>query len=148
MPAIKRVNRLRTRLNATISGSLMARPRAMPVATARLVNDIHSQLNRTPVASILRPRSIESLQLIVRRARAAGQTISVSGGRHAMGGQQFGTDALMLDMSRMNRVLRLDTERREVEVEAGIQWPELVSSLLEKQRGCPQALGIIQKQTG
>src|SRR5947199_3382534 len=74
--------------------------------------------------------------------------ISVAGGRHAMGGQQFGTDALVLDMSRMNRVVKFDTKRREVEVEAGIQWPDLIGSLLERQKGCAQVLGIIQKQTG
>jgi FAD/FMN-containing dehydrogenase len=117
-------------------------------ATAQLVNDIHSQLNPTRVSSILEPDSIEALQSIVRRAKADGQMISIAGGRHAMGGQQFGTDALVLDMSRMNRVVRLDIERREVVVEAGIQWPDLISSLLERQSGCAQALGIIQKQTG
>lgn len=65
-----------------------------------------------------------------------------------MGGQQFGTNTVLLDMSRMNRVLRFDAERCEVEVEAGIQWPELVNYLLEKQRGQARQLGIIQKQTG
>lgn len=65
-----------------------------------------------------------------------------------MGGQQFGTNAVLLDMSRLNRVLRFDALRREVEIEAGIQWPELVNYLVEKQRGQAQQLGIIQKQTG
>lgn len=65
-----------------------------------------------------------------------------------MGGQQFGHEAVLLDMSRMNRVLRFDAARREVEVEAGIQWPELVNHLIELQRGRPRQFGIIQKQTG
>jgi FAD/FMN-containing dehydrogenase len=148
MPAIKRVNRLRTRLSATIAKPLISRTRVWPATSTRLVNDIHSRLNRTRVSSILQPASIEALQSIVRRAKADGQMISVAGGRHAMGGQQFGTDTLLLDMSRMNRVLRLDTERREVEIEAGIQWPELISTLIEKQHDSAQALGIVQKQTG
>lgn len=74
--------------------------------------------------------------------------ISVAGGRHAMGGQQFATDAVLLDMSRMSCVLRFDPEQREVEVEAGIEWPELVGLLVEAQRGRSQQVGIIQKQTG
>ena len=65
-----------------------------------------------------------------------------------MGGQQFGTETLLLDMKRMNRVLWLDTERRLVEVEAGIQWPELIHHLIEAQRDKPTQLGIRQKQTG
>lgn len=65
-----------------------------------------------------------------------------------MGGQQFGAEALLIDMSRMNRILRFDAERSEVEVEAGIQWPELIHGLIELQRGQSLQLGIVQKQTG
>ncbi len=117
-------------------------------ATGRVVNDIHSGLNRTRVRSIVRPDSIEALRTVIREARAEGRAVSVAGGRHAMGGQQFGSDAVLLDTSRMNRVLRFDAARREVEVEAGIQWPELVNHLIELQRGRPRQFGIIQKQTG
>ena len=116
--------------------------------SARFVNDVHSQLNRTSVRSIVQPDSREALQTIIRRARAENQAVSVAGGRHAMGGQQFGTGSVLLDMSRMNRVLRFDAEKREVEVEAGIQWPELVSYLIEAQRGRSLQSGIVQKQTG
>jgi FAD/FMN-containing dehydrogenase len=114
----------------------------------RFVNDVHSQLNRTRVCSIVQPDSVNALQAIIRRARFLGQTISVAGGRHAMGGQQFGTDTVLLDMSGMNRVLGFDQEHCTVEVEAGIQWPELVSYLVKAQRGLSRQLGIIQKQTG
>ncbi|HWT02761.1 MAG TPA: FAD-binding oxidoreductase [Pyrinomonadaceae bacterium] len=117
-------------------------------AAGRVVNDVHSGLNRTRVRSIVRPDSIEAVRAVVREARAAGRAVSVAGGRHAMGGQQFGSDALLLDTSRLGRVLRFDPARREVEVEAGIQWPELVNRLIELQRGSPRQLGIIQKQTG
>jgi FAD/FMN-containing dehydrogenase len=119
-----------------------------PVTTGRIVNDIHSQLNRTRVRALIQPDSIEALQATVRKARAEGRAICVTGGRHAMGGQQFGTDAVLLDMSRMNRVIRFDAARREVEVEAGIQWPELIHALVEAQRGCVHQFGISQKQTG
>jgi FAD/FMN-containing dehydrogenase len=124
------------------------RLRLWPVTTGRIVNDIHSQLNRTRVRAVIQPDSIEALQAAVRQARAEGRAICVAGGRHAMGGQQFGTDAVLLDMSLMNRVVRFDAERREVEVEAGIQWPELIHALIEAQRGRACQFGIIQKQTG
>src|SRR3982750_3125730 len=115
MPAIKRVDKIRTGLSLAVTRSAVARMRSWPAATKQWVNDIHSQLNRTRVSSILRPDSTQALQSIVRRAKAARQSICMTGGRHAMGGQQFGTDALLIDMSGMNRVLRLDTERRTVE---------------------------------
>jgi FAD/FMN-containing dehydrogenase len=116
--------------------------------TDRVVNDVHSQLNRTRVSEVVQPDSIEAVQAIIKKARSLGETVSIAGGRHAMGGQQFGTNSVLLDMSRMNHVLSFDPERREVEVEAGIQWPELINYLLEAQKDCSNQLGIIQKQTG
>jgi FAD/FMN-containing dehydrogenase len=144
MPLLKRIERVR----ATKLAPRNRRLRLLPVTTGEIVNDIHSQLNRTLVRAVIQPDSIEALRAVVRKARVEGRAICVAGGRHAMGGQQFGTDTVLLDMSRMNRVIRFDAERREVEVEAGIQWPELIHALVEAQRGCFRQFGIIQKQTG
>jgi FAD/FMN-containing dehydrogenase len=65
-----------------------------------------------------------------------------------MGGQQFGTDTLLIDIRKLNRVLKLDHKRVIVEVEAGIQWPELIAGYLSLQNGDDQTWGIAQKQTG
>jgi len=113
-----------------------------------VVNDTHSQLNQTTVARVLEVESVPQLQQIVRSAAATGQQISIAGGRHAMGGQQFGQGTLLLDMRRLSRVLELDVERGLVVVEAGIDWPQLVTHLLWAGGGQPGQWGIIQKQTG
>src|SRR5712692_9883327 len=113
-----------------------------------LVNDIHSQLNSTRVLKVLQPRSLEDVQRIVRTARKDRKVISIAGGRHVMGGQQFGTDTLLIDIRKLSRTLHLDRERGIVEVEAGIEWPELIQSYLELQKGGGHAWGIAQKQTG
>lgn len=113
-----------------------------------IVNDIHARLNTTRVARMVRPTSMAGLEHVVRQARAEGRAISIAGGRHAMGGQQFGADTVLVDTTGMNRVLRLDAEGGLVEVEAGIQWPELVQHLLRAQEGAARQWGIIQKQTG
>src|SRR5215468_6309447 len=76
-----------------------------------LVNDIHSQLNETRVERILTPRSLRDVEAAVREAKAAHHSISIAGGRHAMGGQQFGSGSILLDMRQMNRVLGFDGER-------------------------------------
>ena len=101
------------------------------------VNDIHSELNRTWVSSVLTPMSTSELQAIVAASR---KPVAISGSRHAMGGQQFATDAPLIDLRQMNRVLSLDDERGIIEVESGIQWPELIERT--------GRWGIAQKQTG
>src|SRR5262245_49744847 len=58
--------------------------------TGTLVNDIHSQLNATRVAAIVKPPNVAELRAAIATARASGQSVSIAGGRHAMGGQQFG----------------------------------------------------------
>jgi FAD/FMN-containing dehydrogenase len=113
-----------------------------------LVNDIHSQLNSTRVLEVLQPRLLEDVQGIIRAARKDRKAISVAGGRHAMGGQQFGADALLIDSRKMSRVLNLDRKRGVIEVEAGIEWPELIDSYLTLQNGDREPWGIAQKQTG
>ena len=111
-----------------------------------LVNDIHSQLNPTRVYRVVRPDSLEALQTAVRNARAEGRGVSIAGGRHAAGGQQFGHDTILVDMAAMNRVLNFDPVRGQVHVEAGIQWPELIDSLVRVQGGRGPQWGIVQKQ--
>jgi len=122
--------------------------RPAPEPESILVNDIHSQLNPTRVLGISQPRSLEDVQSLVRTARKDRKVISVAGGRHAMGGQQFGTDTLLMDIRKLSRVLQLDRKNGILEVEAGIEWPELIDGYLNLQNGDGPTWGITQKQTG
>jgi FAD/FMN-containing dehydrogenase len=65
-----------------------------------------------------------------------------------MGGQQFGTGAILLDMRQMNQLFDLDLERGTVEVQAGAFWPEVISEYLRRQEGRASQWGLAQKQTG
>jgi FAD/FMN-containing dehydrogenase len=112
------------------------------------VNDVHSHLNPTRVRDVVRPESIDAVQSVVRAARRNGRGVSVAGGRHAMGGQQFATNSTLIDMNGLTRVIEFDRARGEIEVEAGIQWPELYQYLLESQANDKKPWAFIQKQTG
>jgi FAD/FMN-containing dehydrogenase len=114
----------------------------------RIVNDVHSRLNPTVVADVVSVESLESLQSSIRRARERGDAVAISGGRHAMGGQQFCADGVLLDMSRLDQVLGFDPEAGTIEVEAGIQWPAVLRWLHQQQLASAARWGIAQKQTG
>src|SRR5262249_19039816 len=109
---------------------------------------IHSQLNETRVDRILAPRSVNEVQRAVREAKATHKSLSIAGGRHAMGGQQFGTGTVLLDMRRMSRVIDLNFEQGTLEVQAGAFWPEVIGEYLRRQEGRANQWGIAQKQTG
>jgi FAD/FMN-containing dehydrogenase len=112
------------------------------------VNDVHSQLNRTRVRELLRPRTRDELAAIVRSASRNGVPISISGCRHSMGGQQFATDSICIDTRELDRVILFDRERGLLEAEAGIQWPKLIRTYLDAQADETKQWGIAQKQTG
>jgi len=103
------------------------------------VNDIHSQLNRTWVSAVEKPGSVAALRDLLTRTRGE---VCVAGGRHAMGGQQFAANTTLLDMNGLSHMLAIDEANGIVDVEAGIQWPELVTALRDTK------WAIRQKQTG
>lgn len=113
-----------------------------------VLNDVHSQLNPTEVAEIVRPRSLGELVAAVKRARRDGAGISVAGGRHAMGGQQFARGAIHLDLTAMNAVLGSDAERGLLRIEAGACWPQIIAAARALDSAGGVRWGIRQKQTG
>lgn len=113
-----------------------------------LVNDIHSQLNPTRVNAILKPTSVEQLAGIVAQASGQGRTLSLAGKRHAMGGQQFGTDTDLVDVTALNKIISLDRQRGILEVESGAMWPAIIDYCWNQQKNDPRPWSIIQKQTG
>ncbi len=113
-----------------------------------MVNDTHSQLNATRVARLLRPVGLDALIEIVRTAGSAGRQLSLCGGRHAMGGQQFGTDGWLVDMRSHAAIQSFDEERGLIVADAGIQWPELIAGCAARHSPGRPAWGIRQKQTG
>jgi FAD/FMN-containing dehydrogenase len=114
----------------------------------QIVNDIHSELNETIVAEVVPVASIEDVRGALRRAGDAGLPVAITAGRHAMGGQQFCSHGVLLDMRRLGDVVSLDVEAGLIDVQAGIEWPTLIEYLSARPGtdGVPWA--IRQKQTG
>ena len=117
-------------------------------APAVIVNDVHAQLNATRVEGIVAPRTVAELRRAILLAGAAGIPVSIAGGRHSMGGQQFGEGTLLIDTRALSRVVGFDPARGHVTLEGGIQWPALLDALARLQQGRRHQWGIVQKQTG
>jgi FAD/FMN-containing dehydrogenase len=135
-------------LGTTALAACGRRPPGGPAPAGIVLNDVHAQLSPTAVARVSAVDSLDAVGRAVAEAREAGQALSIAGGRHAMGGQQFGAGTVCLDTRGLRRVLGFDAERGLVEAEAGIQWPELIASLQAAQRRSWPQWTIRQKQTG
>ena len=112
------------------------------------LNDIHSQLNATRVARVEAPETLAQLQRAVTSVAEAGGSLSIMGGRHSMGGQQFLSGGVALDIAGLDRIVSLDTDAGLVSVEAGVLWDSMVRGLREMQENPEQRWSIVQKQTG
>jgi FAD/FMN-containing dehydrogenase len=130
----------------TVAPVLAATP-AFVVSQDVLVNDVHTGLNPTWVRSVVRAGSVPEIQVLIKDCRKHGRSISVSGSRHATGGQQFASHSVLLDMRGMNRVVDLDPRTGLLQVESGIEWPSLIQGYLAAQRNNAE-WGIRQKQGG
>lgn len=113
-----------------------------------IVNDIHSQLNATRVHRIEEPETFDAVRNVLRLARRERRAVCIAGGRHAMGAQAFAKGGVLIDIRKLDRVLAFDTERGLLEVESGMQWPQLFSELVSAQQGHARHWTFSQKQTG
>lgn len=86
-----------------------------------IVNDI-TQLNPIEVTRVIQPTSIED---IVGAMQSSTGPISIGGGRFSQGGQIAYPDSIHLDMRAFNKVLNLDTIKRQVTIQSGITWRDL-----------------------
>ena len=113
-----------------------------------VVNDHHSRLNATAIKRLLRPESLVQLSEIIKAACAKRISLSIAGGRHAMGGQQFLQNGIMLDLTGLDRVLEFNAATGAIRCEAGATWPRLLGQLEQLQHGAPIFWTFAQKQTG
>lgn len=128
-------------LNLNQTGSISKSP-------GKIVNDIHSQINNTLIKSVFTPESVKDIQRIISQARSEGKYISVAGGFHAMGGQQFLQNGILLDLSKMNKVLEFKPDQKIIEIQSGMKWNDLINFTVSNQIDKKQQVGIRQKQTG
>ena len=133
---------------SSTADSRSAHPTPLAASGGVAVNDLHSQLNPTIVDRVVDVRSAADARGAILAAAADGKVVCVSGGRHAMGGQQFAQGGVLLDTRHYNAVRSFDRERGLIEVESGIQWPELIAWLVDNQSADARQWGIRQKQTG
>ncbi len=95
---------------------------ASAASAGEIVNDI-TGLNPIEVERVLAPTE---LQQIIDAARQHAGPISIGGGRYSMGGQTASAGALQLDMRDFDQVLEFSAERREIRVQSGITWREIL----------------------
>lgn len=94
----------------------------LPALAAETVNDV-TGLNPIQVEHVLAPTKLEQIVAAVKNHPGP---ISIGGGRFSMGGQTATAGALQLDMRDFDQVLTFSAEHREIRVQTGITWREIL----------------------
>jgi FAD/FMN-containing dehydrogenase len=109
---------------------------------------VHGQLSAQRVFAIERPENLDDVARAFAMAKTEEKNVCIAGGRHSMGGQPFAADGVLIDTRKLARVLAFDAERGLIEVESGLQWPQLLEYLTASQRDQPQHWTFSQKPAG
>ncbi|HLX59161.1 MAG TPA: FAD-binding oxidoreductase [Ktedonobacteraceae bacterium] len=91
------------------------------------INDV-TGVNRTAVYGILQITSEDELRNALHFAREQQLPVSIAGAKHSMGGQEFATDALVLDMRGFNH-MSVDAKSKILTVQSGAVWHHILEYL-------------------
>lgn len=87
----------------------------------KCINDV-TQINPIQVNRIIKPTTTEEIIDVIKTTTGP---ISIGGGKYSMGGQTAFENSLHIDMRSFNKVLKLDTFKKQVTVQSGIKWRDL-----------------------
>jgi len=92
---------------------------------------IYDNTEPTPPAIVVRPSSIEEIQGILRVANTNKTPVYVRGGGTQCSGARGDkiTSSILIDMTRMNKIVEIDEESITVTVQAGTTWGKLNAEL-------------------
>src|SRR5438270_8409239 len=91
------------------------------------INDV-TGVNRTSIYGILQIKSEDDLRNALHFARQHKLTVSIAGAKHSMGGQEFATDALVLDIREFNQ-MSVDAKSKLLTVQSGAIWHHILEYL-------------------
>ncbi|MHA1833326.1 MAG: FAD-binding oxidoreductase [Candidatus Baldrarchaeia archaeon] len=90
-------------------------------------SNIFDNINPEPPALIVRPSTVEEISKILRLANKTKTPVYVRGGGTDAGGSRGDkiNRSILIDMTRMNKVLKIDDASQTVTVQAGATWGKL-----------------------
>jgi FAD/FMN-containing dehydrogenase len=94
------------------------------------INDV-SCLNKTSIYGVMQVTDIDDIKNALLFAKENGLKVSIAGVKHSMGGQAFYQNALVLDMTKFNK-MSLDAEHKILTVQSGATWHDIQNFLHPK----------------
>jgi len=99
-------------------------------------------------AYVYRPTSVEEIRSVVEEARASGRKVTLRGAGRSYGDGNIGAESLLIDITRMNRILAWDSARGIIDCESGVTIENLWRYCLEDGYWPPVVTGTMYPTLG
>lgn len=87
----------------------------------KTLNDV-TKLNPIQVNKIIEPKTVNEIVSAIKNTTGP---ISIGGGKFSMGGQTAFENSLHIDMRLFNKIVNIDTTKKQITVQAGIRWRDI-----------------------
>ncbi|OXA89241.1 FAD-binding oxidoreductase [Flavobacterium hibernum] len=87
----------------------------------KTLNDV-TKLNPIQVNKIIEPKTVNEIVSAIKNTTGP---ISIGGGKYSMGGQTAFENSLHIDMRLFNKIVNIDTTKKQITVQAGIRWRDI-----------------------
>lgn len=91
----------------------------------KTLNDI-TQINPIQVDKIIKPKTVNEIIYAIKNTSGP---ISIGGGKYSMGGQTAFENSLHIDMRSFNKIINIDTTKKQITVQAGIRWRDIQKAI-------------------
>ncbi|MBW8348308.1 FAD-binding oxidoreductase [Bacillus sp. IITD106] len=81
------------------------------------------------VKEVVKGQEIEQMQTLLQEAKEKDLKISIAGKQHSQGGHTYYKDAIVLDMTTYNRVIKVDPDEKLVTVQSGATWADVQEAI-------------------
>jgi decaprenylphospho-beta-D-ribofuranose 2-oxidase len=107
--------------------SIAPNVRAMKTDPSCIVINDFSGMNSTCASVVTKPATEDDIRAALLYASSNGLKVSMAGEQHTMAGQSLTPGGLLIDMKSFNKILKLDTARKTILVQAGATWKQIQS---------------------
>ncbi|WP_281336303.1 FAD-binding oxidoreductase [Flavobacterium eburneipallidum] len=87
----------------------------------KTLNDV-TQINPIQANKIIKPKTLNEIIYAIKNTSGP---ISIGGGKYSMGGQTAFENSLHIDMRCFNKIVQIDTTKKQITVQAGIRWRDI-----------------------
>lgn len=93
-----------------------------------LMNDV-GRLVPIKVREVIQGQETEQIQQLLQEAKEKDLKISIVGKQHSQGGHTYFKDAIVLDMTTYNRIIRVLPEEKLITVQSGATWEDVQETI-------------------